>query len=338
MSKSILDHPNFVNCLKIRTQEWLKTNSKLEWQYHVASDKKLLYPHSSFAVALQAYVRTIVRRPIAKILCSLERLGVTKTFLIHDLTESQLSSQNEQFLKFWKDMFMDNIIGDIKGLIRQQKIPSDKIPLIMDVAPTNAPQKKHHNIYSLSYDKASELLSSLEILLCFVKRTSVGSEETKILDYVNQWMKLSVLLKSKSFENLLNAGLCLKHLVDLYELIEEQIANSVINYVDDKFKIELTKEVKDEIDSAVEFERSLMIKQRIPAELFAIALKRFMLRFLKDFKKDQLQLKYYIIDEGLNLWPADISDELLEIFPESLLVCHIYEAYVYVNSNIKLEI
>ncbi len=95
LSESILNHPNFVNCLKRRMQEWLKTNTKSEWQYHVASNKKLLYPHSSLAMALQAYIRIIVRKLIAKILYSLERLGATSTFFIHDLPKVQTSPQHQ---------------------------------------------------------------------------------------------------------------------------------------------------------------------------------------------------------------------------------------------------
>ena len=150
-------------------------------------------------------------------------------------------------------------------------------------------------------------------------------------------MILSGLLKSQSFKNLLEIGLCLKHLIDLYELVKEQVANSMINHIEDKFKIELAEEVKGEIDSVVEFERFSTNKERIPAEIFVIALKRFNLRFLKEFNKDQFQLKYYIIDEGLNLWPADFSEELLEKFPESLLICHIYKAFEYVNSKTKVK-
>src|ERR1043165_3818625 len=84
LCKSILDHPNFVNCLKTRTIEWLKTNTQPEWQYHIASNKRLFRPHSSFSMALQAYIRKIVRDFVAKILYSLERLGAIKSFLIHD--------------------------------------------------------------------------------------------------------------------------------------------------------------------------------------------------------------------------------------------------------------
>jgi hypothetical protein len=91
----------------------LKIKAKQDWQYHVASNKKLLYPYSSFSIALQAHIRTLVRHPIAKILCSLERLGATKTFLIYDLPGAENSLQRVQFLNFWKDMFMDNSIIDI---------------------------------------------------------------------------------------------------------------------------------------------------------------------------------------------------------------------------------
>ena len=79
----------------------------------MASNKKLLYPYSSFSIALQAHIRTLVRHPIAKILCSLERLGATKTFLIHDLPEAEMSPRHVQFLNFWQDMFMNNKIVDI---------------------------------------------------------------------------------------------------------------------------------------------------------------------------------------------------------------------------------
>ncbi|RIA83302.1 hypothetical protein C1645_834051 [Glomus cerebriforme] len=223
------------------------------------------------------------------------------------------------------------ILGDIKSIIPQQHIPFN-IPLITGV--TNNSYRHQNNINSLSYDNASELLSSLEILLCFVKRTSVGNSETKIADYVNQWMKLSILLENKSFSDLLGFGLCLKHLIALYELIEDRVANSVIKYVDEKFKTELTDQVKDEINLAIGLELA-SDRKCIPAEIFATALKRFMQRFL-DPSRDQHPLKHYINDEGLNLWPTNISDELLDdVFPDSLLVCHIYEAYTYVNSQFE---
>ena len=84
-----------------------------EWQYHVASNKKLFYPYSSFAMALQTYVRTIVRDFVAKILYSLERLGATKTFLIHDTPSLKMKQKRKQLIEFWKNMFMNNSIISI---------------------------------------------------------------------------------------------------------------------------------------------------------------------------------------------------------------------------------
>ncbi|CAB4433195.1 unnamed protein product [Rhizophagus irregularis] len=83
LNRKILEHPNFVNCLKIRTQEWLKIKAKQDWQYHVASNKKLLYPYSSFSIALQAHI------------------------------QAEMSPRHVQFLNFWQDMFINNKIVDI---------------------------------------------------------------------------------------------------------------------------------------------------------------------------------------------------------------------------------
>ncbi|GES78826.1 hypothetical protein GLOIN_2v1764819 [Rhizophagus clarus] len=258
--------------------------------------------------------------------------------LIFDKVHIDTLNDSQAYMEpfpYHKELFQGHmrILGDIKTLIPQQQIPSDQISLIMGV--TNNSYRYHTNNYSLSYDNASELLSSMEILLCFVKRTSVGNGETQIAQYVNQWMKLSILLENKSFTDLLGAGLCLKHLVALYELVEDQVANSVIQYIDEKFKTEISEQIKQEINTAVGFEQASDTQKCIKAEIFATAMKRFMQRFLDPNKHEHL-LKYYITDEELNLWPANVSMELLEeIFPDSLLICHIYEAYLYVNSKIE---
>src|SRR5437773_1333088 len=69
-------------------------------------------------------------------------------------------------------------------------------------------------------DDPRDILSSLEVLLCFVKRNAVGQEDTLIQDYLTQWMKLSPLLTKPGFTNFFNARLTLKHIVALYEFVE----------------------------------------------------------------------------------------------------------------------
>ncbi|CAG8640945.1 7712_t:CDS:1, partial [Diversispora eburnea] len=111
------------------------------------------------------------------------------------------------------------ILGKIKDLIPQQSIPIDKVALILSTSISSS------GYQYLTFDNASKLLSSLEILLCFVKKILVGDGEILINEYVNQWMKLSNLLDNESFIGILNTSLKLKHLVALYELVEEQVAN-----------------------------------------------------------------------------------------------------------------
>ncbi|CAG8438377.1 10148_t:CDS:2 [Diversispora eburnea] len=177
-----------------------------------------------------------------------------------------------------------DILSEIKDLIPQQSIPTDKVALTLSTSISSS------GYQYLSFDNASELLSSLEILLCFIKKTLVGDGEILIDEYVNQWMKLSNLLDNESFVGILNASLKLKHLVALYELVEEQVANGVIKYIEDKYKETLTPESEQDITSAISYESSEDYslssttmdmdgeQTKIPAEHFESALKRFMLK------------------------------------------------------------
>ncbi|CAJ0761037.1 12092_t:CDS:2 [Entrophospora sp. SA101] len=103
----IPNNKNLVTYLKDRTQKWLETNPEPDWQNKVASDKKLLYPYSSFSGALQAYLRIIIRKPIAKLLCAIERLSATSTLFLID------GMQSQNLLEFWIKCFMDQKIVNI---------------------------------------------------------------------------------------------------------------------------------------------------------------------------------------------------------------------------------
>jgi hypothetical protein len=115
LSEKILEYPKFVKCLKTRVLEWIEEKSTINWQYKVASNKQNLYPYTSFSAALQAYIRTQVRKPIAQILCTLERLSATKTFFyLND--RISLKENYEKLLKFWQKIYMDKKIIKIEEL------------------------------------------------------------------------------------------------------------------------------------------------------------------------------------------------------------------------------
>ncbi len=195
------------------------------------------------------------------------------------------------------------ILSDIKNLIPQEPIPIDKMNLLGASGGS-------------TLDNVEGILSSLEILLCFVKRAAVGDGEKSIEKYVKQWMKLSSLIEHAGFSKFLNIDLRLKHLVALYEYFEEQVANLKIRYIHEKYKASLSEEA------------------------FAISLKRFMLRFLTlENQKEMEPLCTYLQDSSLNFWPSTVPENLIdELFPENLMVANTFEAYEFTVNKIEVRI
>ncbi|GES94790.1 hypothetical protein GLOIN_2v1577211 [Rhizophagus clarus] len=213
------------------------------------------------------------------------------------------------------------ILSDIKNLITQESIPIEKI-----------------NLLEHTLDNAPEILSSLEFLLCFVKRTVINDKDISIKDYISQWLKLSSLSRHEGFSKILNIDLRLKHLVALYEFVEQQVANVKIKYIHEKYKAPLSADMKTAILE------SINIKQQkttagwlIPADAFALALKRFMFRFLSLENQKETELLYvYLQDSSLNLWPSTILENHIdELFPKNLLVANTYDAYEFTMKGIK---
>ncbi|CAG8461964.1 10472_t:CDS:10, partial [Acaulospora colombiana] len=263
--------------------------------------------------------------------------------LLSDKAHIITLSDSQMFIEpfhFHMELFKGymRIISEIKNLIPQRSISEDKVSDIMCLTSNSSFSSRQYSVDSLSFDNASELLSCLEILLCFAKRTGIGNGQVLISKYVNQWMKLTTLLENNLFKNLLKAELMLENVVALYELVEEQVANGVVNYIDDKYKEDLTDDLRDEITKAVDYSKTDSKNlTKIPADVFASALKRFILRFLStESIKEEYPLSVYFTDATLNLWPSFIPETLVDDhFPESLLVCHAYSSYKFIDDKLE---
>ncbi|PKC70591.1 hypothetical protein RhiirA1_439366 [Rhizophagus irregularis] len=269
---------------------------------------------------------------LTKIEAELANILVFEKVHIETHPESQLYLE---LFPYHMELFQGcmRILSDIKNLITQEPIPADKMNLLGVSGISSSfmfPQES-------TLDNASEILSSLEILLCFVKRTAVGDGEIPIKDYVSRWMKLSSLYAHEGFARFLNIDLRLKHLVALYEFVEEQVANLKIKYIHDKYKAPLSTEMRNAIIKSVDFEQQTTTKEMIPAEAFALALKRFMLRFLTlENQKEMEPLYVYLTDNSLNFWPSTIPEKRIEaLFPEILLVANTYDAYDFTMRRIE---
>src|SRR5205823_1117284 len=99
--------------IKAKTFEWITENSE-DWQFEVARNKDYLNQFTCFSLALQNYVKIIIKHTIAKILYSLEKLSATKTFFaIENNEDDELKTKLSDL---WKRCFMDNEIIDINNL------------------------------------------------------------------------------------------------------------------------------------------------------------------------------------------------------------------------------
>jgi hypothetical protein len=228
----------------------------------------------------------------------------------------------------FKDELFHNslsILSDIKKLLPQEPIPIEKLSFISTI------------IYSSNIPiNLPELLFLFKVIFYSIKELSVKNNKLLILDFVNRWVKLARY--NVVFINILGE-FTLKHIVQLYELIEERVSDSVINNIDNKFKIPLTQQMKDSIRKAVDYYCPKdQNRQFIPAKTFSLALKRFIYRFLlSDSNIETLQLNIYFLDFALDLWTSDTEEELIKkLFPTCLLVSHAYNTYYFIINEIEV--
>ncbi|CAG8675212.1 15999_t:CDS:2, partial [Rhizophagus irregularis] len=246
--------------------------------------------------------------------------------------------ENNQFylknFSFKYELFHNSpkILFDIKKVLQQVPIPGDKILMILTFF-----QQSNSSIIlnsSTNLVNLSDLLFLFEIMLCFIKELSIQNNNMLILDFVDQWLKLA-RYNIASIDILKEFSL--KHIIAYYVLIEEQVANSIIHNIDDKFKIQLVQQMKDSINKAVSY--NSQNQQLIPARALVLALKRFIYRFLLvNSNIENQNLNTYILDFTLDLWTDDIKQELIKkLFPTCLLVSHAYNAYTFIVNEIEGE-
>ncbi|PKK71632.1 hypothetical protein RhiirC2_849031 [Rhizophagus irregularis] len=244
--------------------------------------------------------------------------------------------ENNQFylknFSFKHELFHNSprILFDVKKILSQESILADKMLIISAMLQQSIILNSSSNSINLS-----ELLLLCEIILCFIKELLIRNNNILILDLVNQWLKLARynITYTDIFKEF-----SLKHIIAFYELIEEQVANSVIHDIDEKFKISLTQQIMDSINNIIDYDDSENQNQQlIPAKAFVLALKRFIYRFLLiDSGVENMGLYIYFLDFTLNLWTSDMKRELVKkLFPTCLLVSHAYSSYVYLLNEIE---
>ena len=99
--------------MKAKAFEWILENCE-NWQFEVALNKMNLSKFTCFSLALQNYVKNIIKQTIAKILYSLEKSSAMATFFNNESIEE--SEIRKELFGLWKQFFMDNAVINIDNL------------------------------------------------------------------------------------------------------------------------------------------------------------------------------------------------------------------------------
>ncbi|CAG8756188.1 26806_t:CDS:2, partial [Dentiscutata erythropus] len=193
------------------------------------------------------------------------------------------------------------ILSEINSLIPQEHIPEDKKAIFVETYSINENYREGSSVVAL--ENLKELLSALEIILCFLKRTSGSNRDTLITEYIESWMKL--------------------------EKLNNSLQHDILNAVD-----------FESLEQGEQFQDAKSNKNlRIPAKAFAIALKRFITRYLTTSESiiDVENLIYYLVEEeSLKCWPDWVDKAVIKNkFPSSLRISHTFEAYQFIKETIE---
>ncbi|CAG8632902.1 13269_t:CDS:10, partial [Gigaspora margarita] len=131
----------------------------------------------------------------------------------------------------------------------------------------------------------------------------------------------------------------------LFDCDDETLAFIFHSILHSMSEINLSQQMKDEINEFVDFDKSHDVDRsgikmsKIPYRIFEIVLKRFMFRYLSSelYDTDEKLAKYLsdnCDEKHSDCWPFWVSnDVILDKFPKSLLVENIYSVYQYTIQN-----
>jgi len=258
------------------------------------------------------------------------------------LNKVYFEKEDDQFylkdFSFKHELFHNSprVLFDIKRLLPQEPISDDKMSLVLRLfQPTdNFILDNSLDLYSLL-----ELSFLFEIIFSFIKELLVNNNDIVIKEFIGPWLKLAELTRSSSMNEefmKIFKEFSLKHIIELYELIEQHVSNTIINDIDDKFNIPLTQSMEESINNCVNYGQRNQ-QQLIPAKQFVIALKKFAYRFLLvDSNIANFNLDLYFLDFTLGLWKSDIEELVKKLFPTCLLVSNTRSSCEFIVKMIKM--
>ena len=236
-------------------------------------------------------------------------------------------SPKESFrqLIFAKELFSEGgtVLRKIGENVLQEELPPEVLRAINTANEHSSKQVR-------------DLLADLELVVCCLKKTG-GKPDDSLVSYTEEWLqKFGRQLRNDILVNN-QATLRLKHVVALYEAVEDVTTN--VNHLDDCYRCEIDDESLKGIKS-IKF-----LDQNHSDDMLLTALKRFVSRYLMgDGNKLSVEapLASYMAD--ITLWPncKDTRDERLtkvsKLMPPQICLKHIHRFYKVIHDRVEVRV
>jgi len=217
--------------------------------------------------------------------------------------------------EFHRELFhgFSTILQDIRSKVPQEKLPYSKVEAL----------KSDTRVA----DSATSILSALEVVLTYLKKTGTTKTTQTIGEFCHLWQLDPATLSHLKASSLLDVQL--QHVICLYEEVEDVSANKVAEWVDRAYTKPLQETVK------YDFEK---FYSQFPAQALVVTFRRFIFRFLSVDKISQEAILADYLPNLLLCWPHEVAvdeSQIAEKFPRSLQLAHSYSAYSLLRDKLE---
>jgi len=225
------------------------------------------------------------------------------------------------------------ILDELQELIPQQPLT--------DVFRSGLIRQSEHSLESVQ-----DLLEHMEIVLCLIKRHQVGKPEEPLTDFTDKWLCGSRPFPKASLPQP-HSAIQLKHVVALYEFLEDMLAESAAKRVHDVYRGVVPKEIAEEMAKAF-IVSGKAESDRSSLNAITTALRRFIFRYLSS-EEMRPEPGDSLVERMLepSLWPIDMfkssESSKMELskftsaaFPENLTIAHTFQVLCFYQDRLKV--
>ena len=226
------------------------------------------------------------------------------------------------------------ILDELQELIPQQPLT--------DVFRSGLIRQSDHSLESVQ-----DLLEHMEIVLCLIKRHQIGKPEEPLTDFTDKWLCGSRPFPKASLPQP-HSAIQLKHVVALYEFLEDMLAESAAKRVHDVYRGAVPKEIAEEM-AKVSIVSGKAESDRSSLNAITTALRRFIFRYLSS-EEMRPEPGDSLVERLLepSLWPIDMfkssESSKMELakfisatFPENLTIAHTFQVLCFYQDRLKVS-